>query len=578
MAPATRLRLVLALGMLLPAIATAQPAARQKGHDEKVDAESSCVTCHSDSDAFEHDEVEIVAGVQKGVHGEVGLSCPDCHGGNPDPALADDDVAAMDESYAPNPFVGAPERAEIPEFCGRCHSDAEYMKRLDPNLRVDQLREYRTSRHGKLLAQGDTNVATCIDCHGVHGILSPSAPDSPVYPTRVAETCAGCHADPKHMAGYTLAGDTALPTNQYALWQRSVHADALLERGDFSAPTCNDCHGNHGATPPGVESVSLVCGQCHGREADLFRQSPKHEGFQYHNEDLEGGSTCADCHSEPEHAARVTDVHRFNECVTCHSNHAIVAPRISMLSPLPEVPCAFCHEPGPGGAPIPEAPGVEKHYREVRDGLVESAKADGLSGVDLFDRLVDDARQLPFHTTQGAGGKPALRPTFQRLFDKFRLGKTYITYTDPSTGKEMRQPVVRCTHCHGGGEDGTGTAVASEFLDGLHKVTAWTARAERISLRARRGGVSTRAADDAIDRAVDAQIQMQVLVHTFRDGKDGPFAKKQAEAVENADQALEAGNAALGELRFRRQGLAASLVIILLVLVGLGAKIRTLGE
>ncbi len=567
--------IALALGLLFPGVAAGQDP--QPPHAEKS-GETSCVSCHSDPDMFEPEEIQAFQAVAKGVHGKVGLSCQDCHGGNPDPSLADDEDAAMDESYAPNPFRGAPARAEIPELCGGCHANAEYMKRFNPELRVDQLQEYRTSYHGKLLAKGDTKVATCVDCHGVHGILSPSAPDSPVYPTQVAKTCAKCHADPEHMAGYMLAKGRPLPIDQYAQWQRSVHATALLDKGDFSAPTCNDCHGNHGATPPGIESVAFVCGQCHGREAELFRKSPKHAGFQAHNEDMEDDSTCADCHDESEPASRVTDVHRFTECSTCHSNHAIVSPRITMLAPLPEVPCAFCHDPGPGGVTVPEAPGVREHYEKVRNGLVEQAKASGLSGTELFDRLFDDARQLPFHTRQAAEGARELRPEFERLVEKFRLGKTYFTYTDPASGKEVRQSVVRCSHCHGGSKEGSGGAVARQFLDGLHEVTAATARAERISLRARRGGVSTGSAQEAIDRAIDDQIQMQVLVHSFRGGKQGPFAQKEAAALEVTDSALEAGATALGELRFRRQGLVASLGVIVLVLIGLALKIRSLGE
>lgn len=566
----------LAISVLVPWIATGQEA--PKGSNGKQAVRSSCVTCHSDPDMFEPEDIKMVEAVAKGVHGKVGLSCQDCHGGNPDPAVADDMDAAMDENFAPNPFRGAPDRTAIPEFCGNCHANAEYMKKFKPDLRVDQLQEYRTSQHGKLLAQGDTKVATCVDCHGVHGILAPSSPDSPVYATQVAKTCAKCHADSKHMAGYTTADGRPLPTDQYAQWQRSVHAAALLDKGDFSAPTCNDCHGNHGAAPPGIESAAFVCGQCHGREADLFRQSDKHEGFQEHNEYLADGSTCADCHDESEPQSKVTDVHVFAECTTCHGNHGIVSPRITMLAPLPAVPCAFCHEPGPSGAPVPEAPGVLEHYHNVRDQLVENAKADGLSGTDLFDRLVDDAQKLPFHTVQGADGKPVLRPEFQRLFQKFRLGKTYYTYKDPATGKEVRQSVVRCSHCHGGTEPGSGAVVAKEYLNGIHELTSWTARAERISLRAGRGGVSTQAAQDAIDKAVDAQIQMQVLVHAFQGGKDSPFAKKQSEGLKDADTALKAGQAALGELRFRREGLAASLGIILLVLIGLALKIRSLGE
>ncbi len=46
---------------------------------------------------------KIVSGVHAGIHAEVGLSCHDCHGGNPDPALADDMTAAMSETFASNP-------------------------------------------------------------------------------------------------------------------------------------------------------------------------------------------------------------------------------------------------------------------------------------------------------------------------------------------------------------------------------------------------------------------------------------------------------------------------------------------
>lgn len=51
----------------------------------RLDAATSCTSCHKD--------VKLTGD----VHAEVGLSCHDCHGGNPDPALAAD-IAAMDPS------------------------------------------------------------------------------------------------------------------------------------------------------------------------------------------------------------------------------------------------------------------------------------------------------------------------------------------------------------------------------------------------------------------------------------------------------------------------------------------------
>ena len=92
-------------------------------------------------------------------------------------------------------------------------------------MRVDQLSQYLTSVHGKRLKQGDSKVAACVDCHGVHNILPVSDTRSPVYPANVAATCAHCHSDPVYMKGY------GIPTDQAARYQKSVHAE-MLAQGD----------------------------------------------------------------------------------------------------------------------------------------------------------------------------------------------------------------------------------------------------------------------------------------------------------------------------------------------------------
>ncbi|MDX1632958.1 MAG: cytochrome c3 family protein, partial [Thermoanaerobaculia bacterium] len=420
--------------------------------------ETSCTSCHGDPDWFDQESASMIDLVREGAHGEAGLSCHDCHGGNPSLEVAEDPEAAMDEGYEPNPYQGVPDAPGVPEFCGSCHSDAEYMKRFRPDIRIDQVREYRTSHHGRALAAGDTKVATCVDCHGVHGILGPDSPESPVYPTEIAETCRSCHGDPEYMEGYQTPDGRPLPTDQYGAWRRSVHAEGLFEDGDLSAPTCNDCHGNHGATPPGVDSITFVCGQCHGREAGLFRESTKAGGFQEHNEFLQAAEGCADCHGDPQ--ASVTGMTHFSECSPCHGNHAIVEPAVTMLSPLPEIPCAFCHEPVGGAVPVPEPEEVERHYEEVKEGLVDAAREEGLEGTALFDHLVEKARNLEFHTRPGEEEGRVLRPEFERLYEKFRLGKTHFTYE--VRDKERRRDVVRCEDCHGPEPDMVEDAVGYE--------------------------------------------------------------------------------------------------------------------
>jgi predicted CXXCH cytochrome family protein len=550
----------------LISIAAAQPA-------------NSCVACHGDPEIFPEDRLAVVHSFEEDAHQAVGLSCQDCHGGNPDPALSDDMAAAMDPNFRPNPYVGVPRRTENPQFCGRCHSDPSYMRRFKPDARVDQEVEYWTSHHGQALRQGDQKVAVCSDCHQSHGVLSAGNVRSPVYPARVAETCSKCHADPGYMDGYRLADGRPLPVDQRALWEISVHGRAMIEREDVSAPTCNDCHGNHGATPPGLESITFVCGQCHGREAGLFRGSPKHAGFQTHNEFLRGMESpdCSLCHEVPQILSEFPPIASFTECTICHGNHGIVRPTVAMLSPLPATPCAFCHEDARLLAEV-----TVSEYEEMRDQLVSEGEGQGRSGALLFDWLVDQTLMLPTHTGPRIGeGVSPLRPEFERLFTKFRIGKTHFSYRDPATGEETDRPVVRCSKCHIESDEfqpAPGASVAEEFVSRVRGLTAHTAQAERVLLRARRGGVQTRAALEAVDQAVDAQIELQVLIHTFGGEEDGAFHRKYLEGMQFAEDALAAGHAALAELSIRRRGLYVSLAFVLLVLVALGLKIRQMEE
>lgn len=268
----------------------------------------SCVECHS-----RLGDERLSAPVKQmndNIHRVRGLSCNDCHGGDPN---ADDKQAAKDPRKG---YLGKPKATEIPAFCGKCHNDAYLMKSFNPALRVDQVQEYFTSKHGQLLRSGEQRVATCVSCHGTHNIRAISDPLSSVYPSNVAETCSKCHGDAEYMKGFNI------PTDQYAKYKGSVHARALYERQDLSAPTCNDCHGNHGATPPGITSVANVCGQCHVRQAELFRASP--------------------------HKA-IFDQMQLGECIRCHNNHEIKQPGDHMLGIGEQSVCTSCHKSGDKG-------------------------------------------------------------------------------------------------------------------------------------------------------------------------------------------------------------------------------------
>src|SRR5678815_3122472 len=186
---------------------------------------SSCIDCHVklDDPRLSNPAKLFV----NDVHRSRGLSCNDCHGGDPN---ADTSEAAKDPSKG---YLGKPRTVDIPAYCGKCHSDANLMKKFNPSLRVDQESEYYTSVHGKLLKTGEQKVATCISCHSVHGIRAANDPLSSVYPSNVAETCARCHANADYMRGL------GIPSDQFAKYKLSVHAKEIYEKQDLSAPTCN---------------------------------------------------------------------------------------------------------------------------------------------------------------------------------------------------------------------------------------------------------------------------------------------------------------------------------------------------
>ena len=265
---------------------------------------NNCVTCHADLD----ETLALPAGQRNNdIHFTRGIMCVDCHGGDSQIDHEGDFEAAMDPQKG---FVGAISRTEIPQFCDRCHGNANYMKSFNPNIHVDQYQRYKTSVHGQKLAEGDENVAVCTDCHAIHKMRNINDPASQVYPLHVSDTCGKCHSDDARMQDY------GIPTDQVELYKSSVHYEFLEERGDLTAPTCNDCHGNHGAAPPGVDNINLVCGVCHISNKDLYIRSPHFQAFQ----DMD-----------------------MPACVTCHSNHEILYTGEFMLTPDDGV-CWMCHD------------------------------------------------------------------------------------------------------------------------------------------------------------------------------------------------------------------------------------------
>lgn len=327
-------RLIL-VALVCSVAAWAQPAASQ----------DTCLECHSLLDGTLAHPTEVFA---DDIHSQSGFTCAGCHGG--DPTSSDPEVSMSPAKG----FRGKISRQDTPAMCAQCHSDAELMHRYKPQQRVDQLAQYRTSVHGQRLAAGDDNVANCVDCHSVHDIREVRHALSPVHPLRLPQTCGRCHADAEHMESY------GIPSDQLAKYENSVHWQAVSERRDLSAPTCATCHGNHGATPPGIASVENVCGSCHVVFQRLFDESPHKPAFEAMG---------------------------MAACIVCHGNHEIAQPSVTMVGVSEGAVCMDCHSEGETAFAV--AAGVREQLDKLSNSLEEA------------EEILERAEQAGMEVSQG---------------------------------------------------------------------------------------------------------------------------------------------------------------------------------
>jgi len=138
-----------------------------------------------------------------------------------------------------------------------------------------------------------------------------------------------------------------------------VHGRLLFDEGDVSAPVCNDCHGNHGAAPPGGSAIRNVCGQCHTVMADYFDQSGH---------------------------AQIFDEEGVPDCVACHGQHDIERTSDEFLSERSVDFCQNCHQ-------APDTLGLEfSHMSRALDSLS--------AATDLGRLTLEEAENLGMEVSQ----------------------------------------------------------------------------------------------------------------------------------------------------------------------------------
>jgi hypothetical protein len=118
--------------------------------DAAENHEPVCIQCH-DSDMMKPAFRKIPGEWRQSWHNQNGVSCHDCHGGDPTDA-----AMAMSPQRG---FVGTPKYKDVPEFCGKCH--------------IGILKNYSESGHGKALKASGSGP-NCVTCHGSHAIQKAS--------------------------------------------------------------------------------------------------------------------------------------------------------------------------------------------------------------------------------------------------------------------------------------------------------------------------------------------------------------------------------------------------------------------
>lgn len=217
--------------------------------DVTLQLTSVCARCHSGESTLTMDSVHAAA--QAGGKREAAV-CIDCHGSHYVKQLTDPDTGTLLPAA----------RLDIPITCSRCHF-AIYQK-------------YRSSIHGTALTEeGNTDVPTCISCHGVHNIGDPT---TAAFRLKSPELCAGCHTDPALMDKYGISTDVL---NTYVA---DFHGTTvtLFEKQSPDAqtnkPVCFDCHGIHDISSVddpesgiGMKQNLLVrCKECHPDATENF--------------------------------------------------------------------------------------------------------------------------------------------------------------------------------------------------------------------------------------------------------------------------------------------------------------------
>jgi cytochrome b subunit of formate dehydrogenase len=286
-------------------------------------ANKDCLTCHGDEGlVMERDGKEISLYVDEGAYNvteHAGTACAQCH------------------TEVTSSKTRACETIRSEVDCSICHAGP--------------VGDFQAGIHGRLLAEGDPDAPTCLDCHDKHATLGKEFPASPTYARNVPELCSRCHRAGEQ-AAVRIEADVEDIFESYVM---SIHGKGLLESGLVVTATCASCHTAHRELPPLDEASSVhssnvagTCGNCHHGIEEAFKKSIHWPENVETDKEL---PTCEDCHSS--HSISRVDKGDFrfqmmDQCGRCHEDEATTFfdtfhGKVSRLGSSGAAKCYDCH-------------------------------------------------------------------------------------------------------------------------------------------------------------------------------------------------------------------------------------------
>jgi len=208
-------------------------------------------------------------------------NCLSCHG---DPSFSKQQPDGTSISLYVDP-AGLSHTVHRFQDCTTCHTSKPHEVRLEltklglaekcGSCHQYEYGQYIESVHGAPQTSGNSDPATCTDCHSAnsnpHNVVRVLDASASTYPKNVAQTCAKCHNDPQLMGKYGIVEKV------YDSYMRSFHGKAISLSSDSVAieqlhtATCVNCHGSHNiksvsdpnSPVAGMENLAKTCEQCH---------------------------------------------------------------------------------------------------------------------------------------------------------------------------------------------------------------------------------------------------------------------------------------------------------------------------